>query len=150
MSKVWSKHHVLLVSDHHANDAPSTSESLVKSRKGKVIYTFLLCNNMHRTYLCHHMDEASKLLEDSTVPQQQLPTGYHKLALDILLVDKVVDPVLTSVDPTLPLKSEVEVVNPIPSLVDPTLPLESEVKVAKSMLSLHPIPLFRQRVLRLK
>ena len=69
------------------------------------------------------MDEASKLLEDITVSHQRLPTGYRKLSLDIPLVDKVVDPVLSSVDPILPLKSEVEVVDPSPSLVDLTLPL---------------------------
>ena len=78
------------------------------------------------------MDEASKLLEDITVSRQQLPTGYRKLSLEPPLVDKVVDPFLTSFDPTLLLKSEVNVVNPSTSLVDPTLPLESEVKVVES------------------
>ena len=75
------------------------------------------------------MDEASKLLEYIIVPKKRLPTSYHKLSLDIPLVDLVVDPSLSSVDPTLPLKSEVEAVDPSPSLVDPTLSLESEVKV---------------------
>ena len=84
---------------------------------------------MNHTYIFPHMDEASKLLEYITVPQQQLPTGYCKLSLDIPLVDKVVDPSSSLVDPTLPLKSEVEVIDSSPSLVDPTLPLESEVKV---------------------
>jgi hypothetical protein len=45
------------------------------------------------------------------------------------LVDQVVDPSPSSVDPTLPLKSEVKVVDLTPSSVDPTLPLKSEVKV---------------------
>ena len=61
---------------------------------------------MHFTYLCPRMDEASNLLEDIIVPQHQLPTGYHKLFLDLPLVDKVI--------------------NRFPSLVDPTLSLESE------------------------
>ena len=43
----------------------------------------------------------------------------------------MVNPVLTSVDPTLLLKSEIEVVNPIPSLVDPNLLLESEIEVVE-------------------
>ena len=94
---------------------------------------------MHRNYLRPHMDEASKLLEDIIVSCQGLPTSYHKLSLDIPLVDKVVDIVLTLVDPTLPLKSEVEVVNPSPSLVDPTLPSESEVKVVE-LVSCPPDP----------
>ena len=64
-------------------------------------------------YLFPLMDEASKLLECITVSHQRIPTGYRKLSLKPPLVDKVVDPVLTSVDPTLPLKSEVKVVDPI-------------------------------------
>ena len=38
VSEVWSKHPVSLVFDHHANDAPSTSDSLVKIQKEKVRY----------------------------------------------------------------------------------------------------------------
>ena len=91
---------------------------------------------MHFTYLCPLKDEYSKLLEDITIPQQWLPIGYRKLPLDIPLVDKVVDPVLTSVDPTISLKSEVEVVNIVPSLVDLSLPLKSEVQVVESTSSL--------------
>ena len=49
VSEVWSKHLLSSVSDHHANDSPSTSDSLVKSQKGKVRYPFLLCKDMHRT-----------------------------------------------------------------------------------------------------
>ena len=79
------------------------------------------------------MDEASNLLEDITVPQQCLRTSYCKLYLEILLVDQVVNPSPSLVDPTLSLKSEVEVIDPSPSLVDPTLTLEIEVKVVKSM-----------------
>ena len=78
------------------------------------------------------MDEASKLFEYITVSHQWLPTCYYKLSLEPTLVNKVVDPVLTSVDPTLPLKSEIEVVNLCPSLVDPTLLLKSEVEVVES------------------
>ena len=136
-------------SGHHTDDSPSTNDSMVKNQKGKVINICFLCKDMHFTYLFPLMDEASKLLEYLIVPQQQLPTGYHKLSLEIPLVDKVVDPILTLVDPTLPLKSEVEVVNPSPSLVNSTLPLESEVKVVKSV-SFPPDPALHQRVLRLK
>ena len=146
-----SKQPVLSVSDHHADDTPSTSDSLVKSQKGKVMYLCFLCKDMHRTYLCPRMDESSKLLEDLTVPQQKIPISYHKLSLDIPLVDpspslvdptlplksefKEVDPIPSLVDPTLPLKSEVQVVDPSPSLVDPTLPLKSEVKVVDPVLT---------------
>ena len=52
------------------------------------------------------MDEASKLLEDITIPKKQLPTGYHKFSLDLPLVDNVVDPPTSSIDPNLYLESE--------------------------------------------
>ena len=117
-----------LASGHHDVDPPSTSDPMVKSQKGKVRNPCLLCKDMHFTHLCPLMDEASKLLEDITVSHQWLPTGYRKLSLEPPLVDKVVDP-------TLLLKSEIEVVNPSPSLVDPTLPLKGEVKVADSVSS---------------
>ena len=91
---------------HHTDDPPSTNDSVVKIRKGKVGNTCFLCKDMHFTYLCPLMDEASKLMEDITVYRQHIPTGYRKLSLEPPLVDKVADPVLTSVDPTLPLKIE--------------------------------------------
>ena len=65
-------------SDHHVDDTPSTSDPLLKSQKGKVINPCLLCKDMHFTYLCLLMDEASKLLEDITISHQWLPTGYRK------------------------------------------------------------------------
>ena len=64
-------------SGHHADDTPSTSDSMVKIRKGKVKNPCLLCKDMHFTYLCPHMDEASKLLEDITVSRQRIPIGYR-------------------------------------------------------------------------
>ena len=91
---------------------------------------------MHRTYLFPHMDEASNLLEEIIVPQQRILTCYHKLSLKIPLVDQVVNPSPSLVDPTLPLKSEFKSVDPVPTSVYPTLPWESEVKLVKSMSSL--------------
>ena len=81
------------------------------------------------------MDEASKLLEYIIVSCQWIPTSYHNLSLGIALVDKVVNPSPSLVDPTLPLKSEVEVVNSFSSVVDPSLPLKSEVKEVDSISS---------------
>ena len=66
---------------------------------------------MHFTYLCPYMDEASNFLEDIIVPQQWIPTVYHKLSLESPLVDQVVDSVSFVVNPTLPSKSEFQVVN---------------------------------------
>ena len=98
---------------------------MVKNWKGKFRNPCFLCKDMHFTYLCPLMDEASKLLEDITVSHQRLPTGYHRLSLEPPLVDKVVDPILTLVDPTLPLNSEVEVVESMSSPPNPTLSSKS-------------------------
>ena len=123
-------------SGHHTDDPPSTSDSMVKIQKGKVINPYFLCKDIHFTYLFHRMDEASKFLEDITFSLQWIPTCYRKLSLEPPLVDQVVGSVLSSVNPTLPLKSEVEVVNSVSSVVDPTLPLKSEVKVVDSVSSM--------------
>jgi hypothetical protein len=102
------------------------------------------------------MDEASKLLEDMTISQPQLPVSYRNLTLDppvvdgminmvpslvslvdqvvnlvtslVEPVDKVVDPIPSSVDPILPLESETQVVDLFPP-VNPILPLENETQV---------------------
>jgi hypothetical protein len=95
------------------------------------------------------MDEASKLLEDMTVSQPQLPVAYRKLSLNppivdgmitlvpspvnpvdhvinlvmslVEPVDKAVDTIPSSVNPTLPSEIETKVVDLIPSSIDPTL-----------------------------
>jgi hypothetical protein len=102
------------------------------------------------------MEEASKLLEDMTVSQPQLPTAYYKISLNpsvvdgminpvpssvnlvdhvvnlvtslVEPVDKVVDPIPSSVNPTLPPESETQAVDPFPP-VDPILPLENATQV---------------------
>ena len=135
-----------LASGHHIDDTQSTDDFVVKSQKGKVKNPYLLYKDMHLTYLCPHMDEASKLLEYITVPRQWLPMGYRKLSLDPPLVDQVVNSVSSVVDPTLHLKSEVKVVELMSSPPDnlktevvtlkqssscPSLPVESEMKTSK-------------------
>jgi hypothetical protein len=132
--EVWSmgsQQPVSPAASSHAGDNPSTSDSKVGSKKGRVKFPCRLCEGSHQTYLFPRMDEASHLLEEIVVSQQQLPTGYHKISTNQPLVDKVVDLIPSSVDPTLPLESEVQVVDLVPSsVVDPTLsPLESEVQV---------------------
>jgi len=69
------------------------------------------------------MDEASHFLEDIMFIQQKLPIGYHRFSLNPSLVEEVVNPTLSSVNPTLPLESDLplvdEVVNPIISSFNP-------------------------------
>jgi hypothetical protein len=67
-----------------------------------------LCREMHLTYLFPRMDEASQLLEDIVVSQQQPPTASHESSPNQPLVDEVVSLIQSSVDPTLPLESEVD------------------------------------------
>jgi hypothetical protein len=114
------------------------------------------------------MDEASKLLEDMTVSQPQLPAAYRKLSLNPPVVDgmitlipslvnlvdhvvnlvtslvepndKVVDLIPSSINPTLPSESETKMVDLIPSSVDPTLPLESVTQVVDPTLLLESKP----------
>ena len=122
---VWyeaSQHPMSSVFDLHTYDTTTTSDSVVKSQKGKVKHPCFLCKDMHFTYIFPCMDEYSKFLEYIIVSCQWLPTGYRKLSLEIPLVDKVVNPNPSLVDPTLSLKSEVK-------MVDPTLLSKNEVKV---------------------
>jgi hypothetical protein len=121
------------------------SSSRVCYAKGVISLTFV-----------PHMEEASKLLEDMTVSQPQLPAAYRKLSLNPPVVDgminlvplsvspvdqvvnlvtsldepvdQVVDPIPSSVNPTLPLESETQAVDPFPP-IDPILPLENETQV---------------------
>jgi len=63
---------------------------------------------MHLTYLLPCMDEASQCLEDIVVSQKQPPISSHESSPNQLLVDEVIDLIQSSVDPTLPLESEVD------------------------------------------
>jgi hypothetical protein len=140
-------------SEQHIDDLLSTSHDTVGKKKSRVKFPCMLCKGSHLTHLCPCMDEASKLLEDMTVSQPQLPVAYCNLSLSHTIVDgmiipipspvnlfdhvinlfsslvepvdKVVDPIPSSVTLVLPLESENKAVDLIPSSIDPTLPLES-------------------------
>jgi hypothetical protein len=173
LSKVieaWSTHPLQpmsLASEQPADDPPSTNHDTVGKKKSRVKFPCMLCKGIHLTHLCPHMDEALKLLEDMTVSQPQLPASYRKLSLNppivdgmitpfpslvnpvdhvvnlvmslVEPVDKVVDPIPSSVNPTLPSESETKAVDPIPSSVDPTLLLESVTQVVDLFPSVDPI-----------
>jgi hypothetical protein len=162
LSKVieaWSTHPrqpTSSASEQHADKPPSTSHDTVGKKKSRVKFPCMLCKGSHLTHLCPRMDKASKLLEDMTVSQPQLPAAYRKLSLNppivdgmitpipspvnpvdhvinlvtslVEPVDKVVDPIPSSVNPTLPSESETQAVDPFPP-VDPILPLENETQV---------------------
>jgi hypothetical protein len=148
--EVWSTHPsqpMSLASEQHADDLPSTSHDLVGKKKSRVKFPCMLCKGSHLTHLCPHMDEASKLLEDITVSQPQLPAAYCKLSLDPPVVDGMITPVPSPVNPvdhvvnlvTSLVEPVDELVDPIPSSVNPTLPLESETQVVDSFPPVDPI-----------
>jgi hypothetical protein len=74
------------------------------------------------------MDKASKLLEDMIVSQPQHLTPYRSLTLNPHVIDGIIDPIPSSVDPTLPLESETQAVDLFP-FIDPILPLENATQV---------------------
>jgi hypothetical protein len=173
LSKVieaWSTHPrqpISSNSEQHVDDLPSTSQDIVGKKKSRVKFPCMLCKGSHLTHLFPRMDEASKLIEEMTVSQPQLPAAYRKITLDPFVVDgminpspssvspidhvvnlvmslvepvdKVVDSIPSSVDPTLPFGSATQVVDLIPSSVDPTLPLESETQSVDPFPPVDPI-----------
>jgi hypothetical protein len=95
--EAWSTHPrqpTLLASKQHADNPSSTSHDTVRKKKSRVKFPCMLCKGSHLTHLCPHMDEASKLLEDMTISQPQLPVAYRKLSLNPLIVDGMITPVL--------------------------------------------------------
>ena len=61
---------VWLEKSHQLSVDPSTSDSQVPGKNGKVRFPCKLCKGSHQTHIFPHMDEASKLLENLTIPQQ--------------------------------------------------------------------------------
>jgi hypothetical protein len=82
----------------HVGDIPSTSESKVGNKKGKVKFPYRLCEISHQTYLFPRVDEVSYLLENIAYVQQQLPTTYHKFSSNSPLIDELVNLVPSSVN----------------------------------------------------
>jgi hypothetical protein len=128
----------------HAGDTPSTSDVKVGKKKTTVKFPCMLCKGDHYSHLCPRMDEASSLLE-----KLQLPKGYRKISPNPSLVDGLVNPVPSPVNPVDQVvnlvSSSVEpltkVVDPVPSSINPTFHLESETQVTDPVPSLdqsHP------------
>ena len=77
----------------------------------------------------------------------QLPAAYRKLSLNPPIVDGMINPVPSPVNPVDHVVNLVtslvapvdKVVEPIPSSVNPTLPLESETQAVDSFLPVDPI-----------
>jgi hypothetical protein len=104
---------MLLASDQHVDDFPSTSHNIVGKKKSRAKFPCMLCKGHHLTHLFPRMDKASKLLEDMTVSQPQLPVAYQKLSLNPPVVDGMINLVPPSVSPID------QVVNLVTSLIEP-------------------------------
>jgi hypothetical protein len=153
LSKVieaWSTHPhqpTSLASEQHADNLLLTSHDMVGKKKSRVKFLCMLCKGSHLTHLCPPMDEASKLLEDMTVSQPQIPAAYRKLSLNPPVVDGMINPVPLSVslvDQVVNLVTSLDelvdqVVDPIPSSINPTLSLESEIQAVDSFPPVDPI-----------
>jgi hypothetical protein len=104
LSKVveaWSTHPrqpMSSASEQHVDDFPSTSHDTVGKKKSRVKFPCMLCKGSHLTHLFPCMDEASKLLEDMTVSQPQLPAPYCKLSINPPIVDGMITPVPSPVN----------------------------------------------------
>jgi hypothetical protein len=84
------------------------------------------------------VDQVVNLVSSSVEPLTKLVDLFSSLVsatLHLKSEPKVVDPVLSSIDPTPPMKSA-KVVDPVPPSIDPTLPLKSESKVVDPVPSL--------------
>ena len=137
--EVWSE------KSHQLSIDPSTCDSQVPGKKGKVRFPCKLCKGSHQTHIFPQMGEASKSLENLTVPQQEIPIGYCKLSPNLPSTNRVIDLISSTIDPTLPLESEIhitqvddplvdQVVDSISHSVDPILPVESELHTARVLL----------------
>jgi hypothetical protein len=134
-------------SEQHVDDLPSTSQDIVGKKKSRVKFSCMLCKGIHQTHRFPHMEKASKLLEDVTVSQPQLPAAYRSFTLNPPIVDGMINPVPSLVSlfdhivnmVTSLVEPVDKVVIPIPSLVDPTLPLESETQLVDLFPSIDPI-----------
>jgi hypothetical protein len=148
--EVWSTHPcqpMSSASEQHTDDLPSTSHDTVGKKKSRVKFPCMLCKGSHLTHIFPHMDKASKLLEDMTVSQPQLPAAYRKLSLNPPVVDRMITLVPSSINPvdhvinlvTSLVEPVDKVVDPIPYSVNLLLPLESVTQVVDLFPSVDPI-----------
>jgi hypothetical protein len=119
----------------------STSDIKVGNKKTTVKFPYMLCKGDHYSHLCPCMDEASSLLKNI-----QLPISYHNISPNPLLVDGMVNPVPSSVNPIDQVVNLVSSsVEPLTQMVDlfppinPILCLENETQVVVTS-SVNPTP----------
>ena len=103
-----------------------------------------MCEGNHPIHLCPLMDESSKGLENLTLSQLRLLTGYRKLSPNPSLVDPIIDQKLSLVNPALPESESCgfvldqplveKPVDPAPPSVNRTFLVESEAYITQVLL----------------
>lgn len=72
-----SHHPVSSTSGYHVGDTQSTSGNQVHGNKGKVKFSYWLCEGNHPIHLCPYLDEAKIVLDNHPASPQRLPSGYR-------------------------------------------------------------------------
>lgn len=72
-------------------DKPSTSDSTIHGKKGKVKFPYILYEGNYPIHLCPYLDEAPKVLENLRASQPWISFGCWKISPNPPLVDKVID-----------------------------------------------------------
>lgn len=102
--EVWSacpQWHFLSASCDHVSDKQLTSNNKSLWKKGKVKFSYNLCEGSHPIQFFPLTDEASKVLENLVGSQPRLPTRYWKLSPNPSLLDRVINQNSSLVKPAL-------------------------------------------------
>ena len=77
----------------------STGVGKAPKKQGKITNPCKLCEGHHAIHLCPYMDEAKRVLDNSTVSTPCLLAGYKQLSLSPPPVDPSIDQESSLVDP---------------------------------------------------
>ena len=90
--EVWSNGRPLLplASGSQVGGTSSTGAVKAPKKQDEITNPCKLCEGHHAIHLCPYMDEAKRVLDNSTVFAPCLPAGYKKLSLIPPLVDPIV------------------------------------------------------------
>ena len=88
-----------LASKSHVGGKSSTSNDTTRKKQGKITNPYKLCEGHHAIHLCPYMDEAKRVLDNSTVSAPCLPVGYKQLSLSPSPVDSTISQDSSLLDP---------------------------------------------------
>ena len=99
--EVWSngRPSLPLASGSQVGGTSSASAGKNFKKQGKLANPCNLCEGHHPIHLCPYMDEAKRVLDNSTVSTPCLPAGYKKLSLGPPPADPTVGQESSLVDP---------------------------------------------------